>query len=348
MSSTDCRNVAGYVASYLTKQALSTTALLPLIKSAIISCNKQAVQQAPSEGSTVQQRARKLVIRCLMKMVGHVEVPTAQAFTTLLGLPVKYMSHTPTNVPLGQAVSFLTRNNGAPPLHLLQSTSNIEHSSRNEDAQNKQAHDAGLGGDHNNHEDNDPFDVDDDDVLQDQSIVQDGTDYVPVEFQTGADGQQSLQASGTLRHYVHRPEVPPYSDMSMLQFYSLVKIVKGDYKSFVASERNNRAELGGSHPQHDMYLAETRKEPYIPNVIGPAVPKRNLSDPSYCALVLILCKPWRTVNDILGVSAEGEAGISPWCQAMSKWYPNGIASLDKFHANYFYNLELRYIHEKSR
>ena len=90
-----CSGVVAYVTDYLTKHGLSMTSLLPIIKEAVCA-TKPAIDTF--------DRTRRLVIKCLTKMLSHTEIPAPYAFVFLLGLPVKYTSHTVTYVPYGSAV----------------------------------------------------------------------------------------------------------------------------------------------------------------------------------------------------------------------------------------------------
>ena len=275
MSTVECRGVVVYTTSYVTKTEITTSSLYTLVRKAL-----DTLQPSPDAVDT----SRRLVVRCLTKMLAHTEVPAAMCTTLLLGLPTTWSNMATRTVPFGSAVGYLKR--------AMSGTSSDEYTA----------------------------------VTFAQTEVSSPT--------------MRLTRHSLLMDYIHRPNSEVFKDLSMLEFFPQYR--KVNLKSLSTQARKSVALFAAEHSQHVTHGCMWAQHPYIPELIGGYIGKRNYESEKYCMHVLMLCTPWRSLQDLL------RNGVTTFAAAFAQRCPSGVDDLSPVAINYLNNCELLHKYEASR
>ena len=340
-STSDCRGTVHYIVSYLTKSELTTHSLLTLVRGAFkdIADRREA---NPNAYDPPEDAVRRPILRTMMQLIGNQEIAAPLACLILTQQRTGHASHELLRIPFGAARRYLL------------DAYEVKYSKRMAEEAGSRRNEDGSGSETSSSETSseaDELSINDDD----SDIDEPGLD-VTLTFPTvGEDGPtRKVQISGSslVLDYQHRPLHEDWNSMCFLDYCQLqhkVKLTAGDAEA-LAAERSRigkrhrtspspkrRLYFTEGHPQYDThYVTKSRKSFQalpIPSLIGGFVPKRDPADPLYCASVLTLFYPWRSIDGIIGEAED-------WIAAYARVITMVPTFLTERHTRYLYTTEL--------
>lgn len=310
--------------------------MLPLIRDAVVTVKK---------GLDMVDNSRRILIRCLMRMIAKSEISAPFAMTILLGQPSFYSSHNVSYLPFLSAITKLHHDYQ----HLMHNVgldagenSLVVGNESSEETEEERAED-------------DEMSVCDEaaDAVEgshkgcgktgELGVETDIDETVEVMFYKHTEstlGPPQLIAWNRLTDYILRPVSDPFNEMTMLEFYTRMIKTRKSQTAQNKAESHNSEMFHLDHPHAASHLVSLRKKHYIPILVGATIPKRNIANPAYCRAVLTLTIPWRKLSDLIH---DGET----WCSAYQRLLPTGKCSTN-FHHNFIANTELTHTYDKSR
>lgn len=119
------------------------------------------------------------------------------------------------------------------------------------------------------------------------------------------DGRVS--ESSQIFDYQYRSTNGAFESLSLWEFVESVEMIKKVEEEARLARQPNRRTLprgfisGEAHPNFETHMMRFRRDPLVPVLIGPALPKEDKSENEYeawCRAMCILFKPWRQLQDL--------------------------------------------------
>ncbi|KAF6761072.1 hypothetical protein DFP72DRAFT_804062, partial [Ephemerocybe angulata] len=277
LSGTSVKAVVGYVTDYITKSWLKTHQVFQALHDSF--SRNEAVLSQPNEDRP-GNGARKMLTKLVNALSSKMEIGAPMAALYLLRHPDHYTSH--------QFVRFYWKNYvnyvDAQWKSLLDIAEPMEGVNPNVDLEKQE---------------------EEDDYDDEQLPPMEGERNEETVRMTRSNGL--FFATSNTDDYRHRP--------SQLAHISLYDFVQCSIKHPLRAVRNPRRDLRwfhftDDHPQrntHAIALDPDRRTKYVPNFIGPSLPRRDKGDrEEYCRTMLTLFCPWRTGIDLRSADVSWE------------------------------------------
>ncbi|KZV62853.1 hypothetical protein PENSPDRAFT_551691, partial [Peniophora sp. CONT] len=264
-----------YITDYITKGQLPMYVALDALRAAI-----HKTMGNVDRGTDPVKFRRSLLTRIMNGIMGKMELSHQQVMAFLVGGGDHYTSHT-----------FRTLNWGVVTRYIRERETVCTQDQREN-----------VGAE---------YDVEDDD-----------DDNVPREGPTGTDllmnvSGKTMTATNTLLDYLYRSLDPAFEKLCLWDLVAGVEYLTKEIETARLEKRTVRLNKDGSesksrgrpaanrvpfssaaHPKFETHVARLRTIPVVPVILGPTLPRRDRAEEEWCRAMLILFKPWRSLEDL--------------------------------------------------
>ncbi|KAF6744183.1 hypothetical protein DFP72DRAFT_826265, partial [Ephemerocybe angulata] len=280
LSGTSVKAIVGYVTDYITKGWLKTH---QVFSAAYDTFNKNEDVLNHCDENKAGDGARRMIMKVVNSLSSKMEIGAPMAALYLLGNPDHYTSH--------QFVPFYWKNY----LNYVQG----QWKALMDIADPLDDDDAGAA----------PEDVEEDFEHNDEYYPNDNGDL-------DDSSQETVRMTRSNGYYLARSNTDDYRyrpvKLEEICLYDYIQCVQ---KHPIRSSRSPRQDLrwfpfAEGHPQQDTHavaLDPERRNRYVPNFIGPSLPRKDSGDrEEYCCAMLTLFCPWRTGIDLRSADQSWE------------------------------------------
>lgn len=256
-----------YVTDYITKFSLPVHSGLAALSYAIKRNNEKF---DGATWATAETKEKSLLTKSVNAMMARMEISHQQVMSYLVGGGDHYSSHTFRNLYWGEVDRYIRK------LDQQRDGSEAQPSEERDD--------------------------------EDDSPTGGSVPYEPEVVLTLKD--KSVTATNQILDYTLRPSSSDFSNLSIWDYVSRterISLTEDSQNALPAAKtsgpkRTVRNTFHSDHPQHDTHLVRLRS-PLIPVLLGPTISRDRTPEEreSWCRAMLILFKPWRSLDDLRGI-----------------------------------------------